>query len=71
MGGGGVEWGSVALRLYDENKLFISCLVTENENYKNMIQVLEKVSNNQYLKEHNLRDTKRKLIQTEGEKNSK
>jgi len=33
MGGGGVEWGSVALRLYDENKLSLVPIVSDGNAY--------------------------------------
>lgn len=59
--GGGIEWGSVALRLYNKKKLIISCLVKDDEYYNQMIAILEKVSNNQNLRNFSLRDGKRKL----------
>ena len=67
--GGGVEMGSVALRLYYEKKLIISCLVKDDENYNQMISVLENLSNNKNLRNISLRDGKRKLIQKEGQDN--
>ena len=59
--GGGVEWGSVALRLYSKKKLIISCLVKDDEYYNQMIAILEMVSNNKNLRSVSLRDGKRKL----------
>lgn len=61
-GAGGAEgYGSTTLRLYDEKRLLISCLVKDNKNYKQMISVLEKVSNNKNLRNISKRNSKRKL----------
>ncbi len=69
--GGGVEWGSVSLRLYRKSKLLISCLDTNTKYYQNMIDFLERFSNNHHLKIQNIRDAKRKLIQLKGENDGK
>jgi hypothetical protein len=63
-GGAGGDRGSTSFELYDQKKLLLSCIVKEDdEKYNQMIDALQKVSDNKNLRTISKRDGKRKLIQ--------